>query len=139
MKLKSPLFDRVRVKPEEDRTVRNNAPACEWPGCDRSGGYPAPKGRRQEGQYHSFCLDHVRQYNKTYNYFEGMGNSEVQDWQKQSSIGHRPTWKLGENAWAGRRTNGARNGHPRDGADFADPFGLFGKAGGQTASNSGPR
>ncbi|GFO82174.1 MAG: hypothetical protein A49_18010 [Methyloceanibacter sp.] len=72
MKLDSKLFDHLRVKPDENRLLRDSAPKCEWEGCDQPGLYPAPKGRGQEGQYHRFCLDHVREYNKGYNYFSGV-------------------------------------------------------------------
>src|SRR5215831_1980560 len=33
MKFDSPLFDRIRVKPDEDRRLRTELPSCEWPGC----------------------------------------------------------------------------------------------------------
>ena len=47
-----------------------------------------------------FCIDHVRQYNASYNYFDGMSDAEVEDFQKDAMTGHRPTWKVGANAWA---------------------------------------
>ena len=44
-------------------------------------------------------MSHVREYNKTYNYFEGMNPKDVSKFQKESLTGNRPTWKLGvENA-----------------------------------------
>ena len=33
MKFDSPLFDRIRVKPDEDRRLRATLPSCDWPGC----------------------------------------------------------------------------------------------------------
>src|SRR5437762_11151 len=32
MKIDSPFFDRIKVKPDKDRSLRAHAPACEWPG-----------------------------------------------------------------------------------------------------------
>ena len=52
-------------------------------------------GRGQEGKYYLFCLDHVRQFNASYNYFEGWSTAEVEAFQKDAVIGHRPTWKTG--------------------------------------------
>ena len=52
-------------------------------------------GRGQEGRYYLFCLDHVRQFNASYNYFDGWSNAEVEAFQKDAVIGHRPTWKAG--------------------------------------------
>jgi hypothetical protein len=52
-------------------------------------------GRLREGQYFCFCLDHVREYNATYNYFNGMSDEAVMRFQKDALTGHRPTWKMG--------------------------------------------
>lgn len=93
----SDLFERIRVKPDPERIARQRFPVCEWGGCEAAGTHPAPKGRRHEGQFHHFCLEHVRLYNKSYNYFSGMPEEAVADWQKAAVTGHRPTWNLGAN------------------------------------------
>jgi hypothetical protein len=107
MKLDSKYFDSVRVKPDAERLVRQQAPVCQWKGCDAAGLYRAPAGRGREGHYHLLCLEHVRQFNASYNYFEGMSNAEVEAYQKDSVIGHRPTWKVGANSWAHGTRHGA--------------------------------
>jgi hypothetical protein len=95
MDLNSPLFDRIRVKaaerpaPEEPRIV------CDYPGCGNAGEFRAPMGRDREGQYFCFCLDHVRAYNASYNYFNGMSDEAVSRWMKDDLTGHRPTWAMG--------------------------------------------
>ncbi len=103
MKLGSKYFDSIRVKPEESRLKEDRFPQCNWRGCDRSGRHKAPRGRGHEGEYLHFCVDHVRQYNKQYNYFSGMSDEEVVDFQKSSSTGHRPTWDMGKNAQSGSK------------------------------------
>lgn len=127
MKLDSKYFDRIRVKPEEDRLLRKKVPECEWDGCSKPGKHPAPKGRESEGEYHYFCMDHVRQYNKEYNYFNGMKDPEVRDWQKRDKTGHRPTWKLGQNSWATHNGGRKRSGSARAQSTFEDPFGVLGE------------
>jgi curved DNA-binding protein CbpA len=130
MKLDSKYFDSIRVAPrrarEEDEITRR-LPRCEWKGCGRPAPYRAPKGRGRDGEYFMFCIDHVRQYNAGYNYFDGMSDAEVTSFQKEAITGHRPTWRVGANAWApGTRApasifrNGARSGLRAD-----DPHGLF--------------
>jgi curved DNA-binding protein CbpA len=125
MNLDSKFFDRLRVKPDENRLLRDTCPACEWEGCKEPGLYPAPKGRGKEGQYHRFCLDHVREYNKSYNYFAGLPDDDVARHQKDDTIGHRPTWFIGVNSWtrSGRRRNGAGGFVHR--FTTSDPFNLF--------------
>jgi hypothetical protein len=130
MKLDSNYFDRIRIKPEKTRT-EERVPGCDWPGCGEFGRYPAPKGRDHEGQYHLFCLDHVRGYNKSYNYFAGMSDTDVMSWQRRSVTGHRPTWPLGARApHTGRQHEAeARDGqtaHAQAGERIHDPFDLFG-------------
>jgi len=129
MKLDSAYFDKVRAGNGRASARAASAPepeparACAAEGCSEAGSFRAPKGRHAEGEYHWFCLDHVREYNKTYNYFAGMNEAAVQSFQKDALTGHRPTWKVGVNTRAdeGRPDTRAR---PR----VADPFGMFGGA-----------
>lgn len=106
MKLNSKIFDSIRVKPDKERQARDRNPTCDHPGCESAGTHRAPKGRDREGQYFNFCVDHVREYNKSYNYFSGMQDDEVRSYQKDSLTGHRPTWKMGVNKEAGSEPDG---------------------------------
>ena len=104
MKLNSPLFNRIRVKPEPERKPRGHAPVCQWPGCACEATHRAPKGRMRENEYWRFCLEHMREYNSSYNYFAGMSDDAVARYQKDAVIGHRPTWKMGFNGGVDRFT-----------------------------------
>ena len=88
----SKYFDRIRVK---KRTKEPEGPRCQWRGCTRTGTHKAPKGRGHEGEYLVFCVEHVREYNKTYNYFDGMADDAVAKYQKDTVTGHRPTRTAG--------------------------------------------
>src|SRR5215211_5884227 len=111
MKLNSPIFDRIRVKPGQDRRAAPERSACEWPGCACAATHRAPKGRLREGEYWRFCLEHVRDYNHSYNYFAGMSDEAVAKFQKDAITGHRPTWKLGQSGKHPGTQSG--NGRPR--------------------------
>jgi hypothetical protein len=114
MKNESKYFDSIRVKRGQREKAASHAPGCQWKGCTGVGNHRAPKGRGRDGEYFMFCMDHVRQFNATYNYFDGMSNAEVEDFQKSALTGHRPTWKLGENAAAaGREIPPGLQGHGR--------------------------
>jgi curved DNA-binding protein CbpA len=129
MKNDSPLFDGIRVKPDKDRRLRAQCPACEWPKCTAPGTHRAPKGRLREKEYWQFCLDHVREYNHSYNFFDGMSLDDVAKFQKDALIGHRPTWKMGMNG--GRPTSRSHSArfHPEF-VSANDPFGVFRELGG---------
>ncbi|MBK3404297.1 DnaJ domain-containing protein [Methylorubrum populi] len=150
MDLNSPLFDRIRIKPTCDDPkqgakagtragARTGAgagaaaaeAACEATGCTHPGLYRAPKGRKQEGQYWRFCIDHVRAYNAAYNYFDGMNDAAVEAYQKDAMIGHRPTWSMGVYPAAGgegkSQGQGAKAAKPEAERDwaYADPLGIL--------------
>jgi hypothetical protein len=123
MSTNSPLFDRIRVKPDQDRRLREELPGCQWPKCGAPATHRAPKGRLRAGEYWQFCLEHVREYNNSYNFFAGMSEDAVAEYQKDAVTGHRPTWKMG--SLGGNRGRGNRR---TDGWAAEDPFGLFGEA-----------
>ena len=103
MKLDSKYFDMIRIRPQQsqpEQRSHRNAPPCQWKGCSDAGNFRAPVGRGRDGEFYSFCSDHVRAYNASYNYFEGMSDAQVQEFQKDALTGHRPTWKVGANAWS---------------------------------------
>src|SRR5215470_15742514 len=135
MKSDSPLFDGIRVKPDKDRRLRAQCAACEWPNCKAPGTHRAPKGRLREQEYWRFCLDHVREYNHSYNFFDGMSLDDIAQYQRDAVIGHRPTWKMGMNG--GRPTSRSYSArfHPEFGRG-ADPFGVFREFGGASGARS---
>ena len=100
MKLESTYFDKIRVKRQRRPAEEPKKRRCDSHGCEAAGEHRAPKGRDAEGEFFWFCLDHVRAYNKSYNYFSGMNDGDIQSYQKDSTVGHRPTWRVGVNARA---------------------------------------
>jgi curved DNA-binding protein CbpA len=131
MKFESKYFDCVRVKPDHAKVVSPEAPVCQWKGCSSAGLYRAPMGRGREGQYLRLCLEHVREFNASYNYFAGMSNAEVEAYQKDSLTGHRPTWRVGANSWAHGTQRGMGDGGGF-GRRFSDPHDLFAWRAGRT-------
>ncbi|AWM85676.1 J domain-containing protein [Microvirga sp. 17 mud 1-3] len=118
MDLNSPLFDRIRIKAACDEPRETEGPVCDHPDCKAAGEYRAPKGREHEGQYWRFCLAHVREYNASYNYFAGMSDNAVAAYQKDSVVGHRPTWAMGVNSKADNKKQ------EREWA-YVDPLGIL--------------
>jgi hypothetical protein len=137
MKLDSKYFDKIRVRPDRQAAEKVRAPVCCWEGCDEPGVHKAPRGRDHEGQYLHFCVDHVRLYNKSYNYFSGLGDDDIQKYLKDSLTGHRPTWTMGSNS-SGAMPSTKPSGRPRRWNGRArDSFGLFGE--GEAAPSAAPR
>jgi hypothetical protein len=69
--------------------------ACDVPGCPAAGEYRAPKSRRTLRDYWWFCLDHVRSYNATWDFYRGMSPGEIEAQVRADTGWQRPTWPLG--------------------------------------------
>ncbi len=127
MKPYSKYFEKIRVRPDPKSEVKSRAPQCQWDGCGEAGTHRAPVGRMREGEYFRFCFDHVREYNKNFNYFSGLGNDDIARFQKEALTGHRPTWKMGSGGQAQYAPDfsTARSGSATYHGRVGDPFGLF--------------
>ena len=68
---------------------------CDSPGCPLAGEYRAPKSRATLNQYHWFCLEHVRAYNATWDYYKGMTPGQIEAETRRDTAWGRPTWPLG--------------------------------------------
>ena len=68
---------------------------CDHPGCLEDGAYKAPKSRLQLRNYHYFCLHHVREYNKAWNYHKGLNEQQVENSIRRSTTWDRPSWPFG--------------------------------------------
>ena len=68
---------------------------CDMPGCENAGEYRAPKSRRNLNDYWWFCLEHVRAYNSTWDYYKGMSPGEIEAQLRSDTAWQRPSWPLG--------------------------------------------
>ena len=100
---------------------------CAWPGCVCDGTFPAPRSRQGLRDYLWLCLDHVRQYNATWNYYAGMSELEIEADVRADTVWQRPSWPLGTSA-------GPLGREPRIG----DGFGFFTGGGERHAPSSRP-
>lgn len=123
----SKYFEKIRVRPDPKVEAKTNAPKCQWDGCAEPGTHRAPVGRMREGEYFRFCFDHVKEYNKGFNYFSGVPDSDIARFQKEALTGHRPTWKMGTSGdarFAPEQTT-KRSGRAGYYRNLRDPFNLF--------------
>ncbi len=92
---------------------------CARPGCDSPGEFRAPAGRGPSfdgpGDWQFLCLDHVREFNSGYNYFNGMSPEEIEA--AQTPYGG---WERETRAFANMGSPGPRW------ADFTDPLDAIG-------------
>ncbi len=84
LKPQSPEF---ADKPE---TSKPGARGCEMPDCAGHGEHRAPKNR-ELNDYYWFCQEHAQEYNKAWNFFEGMSVADMEDHIARSTVWDRPT------------------------------------------------
>ena len=68
---------------------------CNYPDCNLKGEYRAPKGYNSLNDYQWFCLEHVKEFNKKWNYHKQMGADEIETDIRFDTIWRRPTSSFG--------------------------------------------
>ena len=68
---------------------------CEWENCKQSGDFKAPIEKDNSKNYRWLCEEHIKSFNKSWNYFEGMNQNEIENFIKSDITWHRPTQKFG--------------------------------------------
>jgi len=68
---------------------------CEWNSCKEVGKFKAPTERDNIKNFKWLCEEHVKLFNKSWNYFDGMSQNEIENFLKSDLTWHRPTQKFG--------------------------------------------
>jgi hypothetical protein len=68
---------------------------CDHPGCTAAGEYRAPRSRQSLSEYYWFCLEHVRAYNASWDFYKGMSAAQIESALRADTSWQRPTWPLG--------------------------------------------
>ena len=67
---------------------------CEWENCEEIGDFKAPIERDNSKNHRWLCKEHVKLFNKSWDYFDGMNQSEIENFLKSDITWHRPTQKF---------------------------------------------
>ena len=59
------------------------------------GRYRAPRARDRLNEHRWFCLEHIREYNKKWDYFAGLDAEEIEAHIRADTTWRRPVWPLG--------------------------------------------
>ena len=68
---------------------------CEWINCREVGDFKAPAEKDNSRNFKWLCEEHIKLFNKKWNYFEGMSQDEIQNFLKSDLTWHRPTQEFG--------------------------------------------
>lgn len=105
----------IFLKPNSPEFADSDSPkeytrSCDMPGCGHIADHKAPKNRGLSDYYH-FCLDHVQEYNKAWDFFSGMSQSDIESQILQSMLWDRPTRRYDPAAAAAMEEDLLRKAH----------------------------
>ena len=72
---------------------------CDKEDCQEKGEFRAPKSRILLNQYYFFCLDHVKEYNKSWDFYRGLSVNQIETSMREDIIWNRPSWPLKGNPY----------------------------------------
>ena len=68
---------------------------CDWENCNEIGAYKAPVEKDNSRKYRLLCLNHIKIFNKNWNYFENMNDQEIEFFIKSDLTWHKSTKTFG--------------------------------------------
>ncbi len=68
---------------------------CEWSKCKKTGVYKAPVEKDNSKKFKLLCLEHIKVFNKSWNYFADMKEQEIENFIKSDLTWHKPTKSFG--------------------------------------------
>ncbi len=108
--------------------VDGSGHSCEWPGCEAQAKYRAPISPDQLQEFRWFCLDHVREYNRTWNFFENWDEEQLAAQQRADVTWERPTWSFKQGPKVNPHTQAHAEGKAWARWGFTDPGDVLGEA-----------
>ena len=68
---------------------------CEWSKCKKIGAYRAPVEKDNSKKFRLLCIEHIKVFNKSWNYFSDMNENEIEHFIKSDLTWHKPTKSFG--------------------------------------------
>ena len=72
---------------------------CDKESCEEKGEFKAPKSRVLLNEYYFFCLEHVKEYNKSWDFYKGLSVNQIENSMREDTIWNRPSWPLKGNPY----------------------------------------
>ena len=67
---------------------------CDSEKCNEKGEYRAPKSRIKLNEYYYFCLKHIKEYNKSWDFYKGLTVNQIELSMRKDTVWDRPSWPL---------------------------------------------
>ena len=73
---------------------KNYVRKCDKEDCENKGEFRAPKSRLLLNEYYFFCIDHIKEYNKSWDFYKGLSVNQIENSMREDIIWNRPSWPL---------------------------------------------
>ena len=67
---------------------------CDNSDCKDLGEFRAPKSRLELNKYYFFCLKHIKEYNKSWDFYKGLSVDQIELSMRKDTVWDRPSWPL---------------------------------------------
>ena len=100
MSRRSPFDFDISVSGDKKRRARSrglsgaietSSRTCDKPGCEKPGKFRAPKSPDHLDEFLWFCMDHIREYNLKWNFFQSHSDAELEQQFAADRVWERPT------------------------------------------------
>ena len=72
---------------------------CDKDDCNKKGEFKAPKSRLLLNEYYFFCIEHIKEYNKSWDFYKGLNVNQIENSMRDDVIWNRPSWPLKGNPY----------------------------------------
>ena len=85
---------RFDIKKNNLSWENNSFKKCDSNNCSEKGEFKAPKSRVLLNDYFYFCLSHIKEYNKSWDFYKGMSVDQIENSMRSDTVWDRPSWPL---------------------------------------------
>ena len=90
---------KIDIKKNHLSWEKSHTRKCDNINCLEKGEYRAPKSRIMLNDYYYFCLNHIKEYNKSWDFYKGLSVNQIETSMREDIIWNRPSWPLKGNPY----------------------------------------
>ena len=90
---------KIDIKKNHLSWEKSHTRECDNINCLEKGEYRAPKSRIMLNDYYYFCLNHIKEYNKSWDFYKGLSVNQIETSMREDIIWNRPSWPLKGNPY----------------------------------------
>ena len=85
---------KIDIQKKELSWEKKFSKKCDIKNCKEKGKFKAPKSRIRLNEYYFFCLKHIKEYNKSWDFYKGLTVNQIEESMRDDTVWDRPSWPL---------------------------------------------